>query len=790
MTPTRKFFLPTLLLATILGISSAIAGAIPVPNSDTCPAETSGGKILSCTSQDIEIAEVSAKEGVENPTECLVGSQVNLFLEVLMSTNANSGSPNVGVWFAQDAENLLIPSEQPGGAASCLSSPLPFPIDAESGQFPNLVDDYDDPTGTDFCGDVAAQSKGEQFRTNFGEVAVDCDGAVGGAEIDAIVSWHEKKHPVCDDPTDENGYGGFNTSKCNLSTTFFDLDVFGKLTIVKLASDAGELEFGFDSSNAVSVEDLETLITQFYLGDGDSQDLAALLGTTVTVTESELPELWGLASISCVNNDPRADGVPITFNRDGNTLTITLTEGNLASNPEPGAEDYGQSDVTCFFRNTRGGSITISKNTVPDGSQAFQFSSSQLGAFTLDDDGNDEPYPSQISFDELVDGSFQISESQVGGFDLTDISCEIGGQSTLVYTPSENSSYTAGDTGIDIGMTQSDNVSCVFTNTQRGGIIVAKQTDPDGDPLLFTFSGSAAGMIGDGQTIEVLDLMPGAYTSEETVPTGWDLVSIVCDDNNSGANKSNPAQADFNVEPGEVVTCTFLNVKQGSIIVEKEANGDDGLFNFSRSWGEDFDITTSGGSESRTFDNLPASDEVAQDTYSVAEINRPDRWDYDGVSCGEEDANAIDLDPGETVTCTFTNTKWASLKIVKLSLGLDDRFCFDITWPGIGLLGNDENCLTTVQGRAEEFEDDIEFGDYSFVEIPDETGFWTLLSASCTNGDTPDDLTIGAGDDVTCTFINGIPNPIPTLSQITMMLLILLILAGGLYQRRLASRER
>ena len=62
---------------------------------------------------------------------------------------------------------------------------------------------------------------------------------------------------------------------------------------------------------------------------------------------------------------------------------------------------------------------------------------------------------------------------------------------------------------------------------------VEKQTDPDGAPDSFTFSGDASGSIADGEQIAVSNLLPGMYTSTETVPPGWELTSITCDDSNS-----------------------------------------------------------------------------------------------------------------------------------------------------------------------------------------------------------------------------------------------------------------
>jgi hypothetical protein len=88
-------------------------------------------------------------------------------------------------------------------------------------------------------------------------------------------------------------------------------------------------------------------------------------------------------------------------------------------------------------------------------------------------------------------------------------------------------------------------------------IIVTKQTMPDGDSTTFTFSGEAAGVIGDGQQI-ITPVGAGTYTSTETVPSGWSLISIQCDDTDSTVDIGT-ATATFQVAAAETVNCVFTN---------------------------------------------------------------------------------------------------------------------------------------------------------------------------------------------------------------------------------------
>ena len=68
-----------------------------------------------------------------------------------------------------------------------------------------------------------------------------------------------------------------------------------------------------------------------------------------------------------------------------------------------------------------------------------------------------------------------------------------------------------------------ETVTCTFTNTKRGEIVVQKQTNPDGDPQSFSFNASydADGFaLSDGQSNDSGDLDPGTYSVSENVHAG------------------------------------------------------------------------------------------------------------------------------------------------------------------------------------------------------------------------------------------------------------------------------
>lgn len=128
---------------------------------------------------------------------------------------------------------------------------------------------------------------------------------------------------------------------------------------------------------------------------------------------------------------------------------------------------------------------------------------------------------------------------------------------------------------------ESDNSDSEATRLVAGGtIVVRKESDPDGSPQTFDFTGAVVVTLSDGQSRQQ-PVAPGTYTVSETVPAGWDATSITCEDPSGGSSGSavpvgpgGAASATFGVAAGETVTCTFTNTKRGSVTVRKTTDGD------------------------------------------------------------------------------------------------------------------------------------------------------------------------------------------------------------------------
>jgi plastocyanin len=185
------------------------------------------------------------------------------------------------------------------------------------------------------------------------------------------------------------------------------------------------------------------------------------------------------------------------------------------------------------------------------------------------------------------------------------------------------------------------------------------------------------------------------------------------------------------------VTCTFTNEQDAIIIVEKQTDPDGStqLFTFSTDYSADFQL--SDGQTNNSGDLDPG-------TYSVSETV-PTGWELKTATCDDgSDPSSIDLDAGETVTCTFTNEQDAIIIVEKQTDpdGSTQLFTFSTDYSADFQLSDGQ---TNNSG-------DLDPGTYSVSEtVP---AGWELESATCDDGSDPSSIGLAAGETVTCTFTN------------------------------------
>jgi hypothetical protein len=223
-----------------------------------------------------------------------------------------------------------------------------------------------------------------------------------------------------------------------------------------------------------------------------------------------------------------------------------------------------------------------------------------------------------------------------------------------------------------------------------GKVIIRKQTDPDGATATFDYDHTlqtdpaqiddpATPGINEATEFRLQDngvrtfdtvLFGAGYTvTEDTLPAGWDIESIVC----SASQNVTPTvdltarKVTFTIDSAtDVVDCTFTNKARGTIVVEKITDDGTGSFDFTSGTltPSPFTLTTTAagaaGKAAQTFANLIPG------TFDVAETV-PAGWNLVSATCSDGSLpSAIALDPGETVTCTFHDARErGAIKIVK-----------------------------------------------------------------------------------------------------------------------------
>src|SRR5262245_22906364 len=181
-------------------------------------------------------------------------------------------------------------------------------------------------------------------------------------------------------------------------------------------------------------------------------------------------------------------------------------------------------------------------------------------------------------------GSYTVEELAKAGWDLTNIQI-VSGDTDNGSTIGADSDFDAGDTTATIDLDAGEVITVRFTNTQRGRIIVEKQTNPDGSDETITrvTTCDANFKQADNGTNNSGLLAPGGYTVEELANSGWDLATIqivtlslhdalpICADSDFDAGDTT---ATIDLDAGEVITVRFTNTQRGRIIVEKQTNPD------------------------------------------------------------------------------------------------------------------------------------------------------------------------------------------------------------------------
>lgn len=341
------------------------------------------------------------------------------------------------------------------------------------------------------------------------------------------------------------------------------------------------------------------------------------------------------------------------------------TGGVWAPNPDGRVLLAGADDVVCTFTNTRKGSITIGKVTDPIVTTSWPFTGT-LGEFSLAHGG-------QYTSTQLLPGVYRFSEPLTPGWRLESFSCN--DPSAIVYSDLPN---RTGSVNLQPGA----NLVCTFTNSATTGTItIIKQTSPEVTAAwLFTGTLGEFSLPGNNGERVFPELLPIVYEVTELLTPQWTLATITCSDSTGVstpevdlANRT----ARISLKPGGNVVCIFKNIADtGTITIDKQVVGTaTAPWTFDSSLGG-FTLPAAGGS--KDFFVVPSG------SYTVAE-QATAGWYVKSITCTDRDggsvvdavtgAATIDLDPGETVLCTYTNS------VTKPAIGIVKEASETVVYP-------------------------------------------------------------------------------------------------------------
>jgi Prealbumin-like fold domain len=311
----------------------------------------------------------------------------------------------------------------------------------------------------------------------------------------------------------------------------------------------------------------------------------------------------------------------------------------------------------------------------------------------------------------------------------------------------------------------------------KGILRIKKTTVPSADPTAFTFTpsgwnGNATFTRTDAQAAFQSELLSaGTYSAVETVPSGWALTDRACVLTGTATAKTFTSVTNgvqVALAAGEDVTCTFTDTKQAQLRIKKTTvpSADPTAFTFAPTgWNGDATFTRTDAEAAF------ASGLLAPGTYSAVETV-PSGWALTDRACvltGTATAHAftspangvsVILAAGEDVTCTFTDTKQTQLRIKKTTVPSADPTAFTFTPTG----WNGDATFTRTDAEAAFASGLLAPGTYSAVEtVPSE---WALTNRACVLTGTATaktftsvtdgvQVTLAAGEDVTCTFTNS-----------------------------------
>jgi hypothetical protein len=306
-----------------------------------------------------------------------------------------------------------------------------------------------------------------------------------------------------------------------------------------------------------------------------------------------------------------------------------------------------------------------------------------------------------------------------------------------------------------------------------GGFLEIVKVAPDGTTQQFDYTinpgGISESITGPGTTGPIPLLVGTNYSVTEGMLDDWQLDTASCEIKTDGTTEPTGTPITMGVENIEIrsgleTVCTFTNsLRNGTINIHKTTSPSGGAgFNFTDDIESPNSFTLNDG-DVKTFSD------VVSGSYAVTESDPGPAYSLTSLTCTDSDTGGTDstwdlgtrtatinLDPGETVDCYYTNTAVEpQIRVIKALVPGTDSGLFDLA------INSTDYVTDGGDGADTGF---VSVASLTGNSVSETAGTGTSLSdydssISCDNGDSASgaslDLSaLSYGDQVTCTITN------------------------------------
>ena len=392
-------------------------------------------------------------------------------------------------------------------------------------------------------------------------------------------------------------------------------------------------------------------------------------------------------------------------------------------------KDFSLGDIdTC-------GSIEITKVAQPGDGTEFDYSTTGVPT-SLNPSTFKLTNGATRTHGKLNPGQYSVTEAaQTGSWAFESLACPTAsGPGTSVQINGQTVNITLGFLG---------NVKCTYVNKRKPQVKVVKVTDPTTDSGKFDLqiNGTThAGDVGHGGDTGYKEVPAGQQvTVGELAGTGTNLAdyvsSVSCDSDKGGVNPG--TSHSFTVSFGDTVICTITNRRKPEVKVVKvtDPTTDQGKFNLLVNG--NIERANAMNGQDTSFKQVGAGavtvSETAGTSTSLDSYGSKVECDSGKGSTNPGTSHGFTANYGDKVTCTITNTRKATLIVIKNVINDNGGSKTASQFP-IQVAGSGANPSSFPGAGAPGTSVSLNPGAYNVTETQD-PAYDATFSADCTGSD-------------------------------------------------------